>query len=424
MIEEKYALVDCNNFYVSCERVFNPKLENVPVVVLSNNDGCVVARSNEAKELGISMGVPFFKVEHLQKEKGLVALSSNYPLYGEMSNRVMRLIGDFAPRQEVYSIDESFLLVGGMPAILETAKTLKATVKQHLGLPVCVGIAPTKTLAKLSNSVAKSTKRFGGVFDFSAISQPKQDQLLNAIAVSDIWGVGRKLTERLRSMGISTALQLRESDLSYMERTFSVVMKRTIMELRGIACIDMENVGEARKQIVSSRSFGRNVLKLEELEEAVTMYATIACEKLRRDQSVTSEVQVFVRTSAYADDNFADSASVVIPVATDDTLTIVHSAIQALRAVFKPGYVYQKAGVTLSRVSPGEGRQMSLFNQAESAEKSEKMMKALDAANARWGRGTIFLAAEGTKKEWKVKSEYRSPSYLSEWTEIPVARAF
>ena len=424
MIEEKYALVDCNNFYVSCERVFNPKLAGKAVVVLSNNDGCVVARSNEAKELGISMGVPFFKVEHLTKEKGLIALSSNYALYGEMSNRVMRLIGEFAPRQEVYSIDESFLLVGGMPDLPETAKRLRATVHQYLGLPVCVGIAPTKTLAKLSNSVAKSTRRFAGVFDYTSIPQSKQAQLLNAIPVSDVWGIGRKLTEKLQSMGITTALALRDSDAAYMERTFSVVMKRTILELRGAACIDMENVGEARKQIVSSRSFGRNVVKLEELEEAVTLYATIACEKLRRDQSVASEVHVYVRTSAYTEEKFSDSNVVVLPVATDDTLTLVRSAIQALRRVFKSGYVYQKASVTLSRVSPREGRQISLFNQGETDEKSEKMMKALDAANARWGRGTIFLAAEGTKKEWQVKSEYRSPDYLSDWDQIPAVRAF
>jgi len=422
-MEEKYALVDCNNFYASCERVFNPRLEGKPIVVLSNNDGCVVARSNEAKELGISMGVPYFKVEHLKKEKGLIALSSNYALYGDMSARVMRLIGEFAPRQEVYSIDESFLLVAGMPDFIETAKTLRARVKQYLGLPVCVGIAPTKTLAKLSNSVAKSTKRFGGVFDYSAFSEAKQAQLLNAIAVSDVWGVGRKLTEKLRAMGISTALNLRESDVNYMERTFSVTMKRTILELRGQACIDLENVGEARKQIVSSRSFGRNVVCLEELEEAVTLYATIACEKLRRDQSVTSEVHVYVRTSAYTAENFADSNVVTLPVATDDTMTLVKAAMKALRGVFKSGYVYQKAGVTFSRISPREGRQISLFSQGNSCEKSEKMMKALDAANARWGRGTIFLAAEGTKKEWQVKSEYRSPAYTSEWDEIPIAKA-
>ncbi|HEY9685252.1 MAG TPA: Y-family DNA polymerase [Oculatellaceae cyanobacterium] len=423
MAEERFALVDCNNFYVSCERVFNPKLENKPVVVLSNNDGCVVARSNEAKSLGVTMGVPFFKVEHLTKERGLIALSSNYPLYGEMSARVMRLIGEFAPRQEVYSIDESFLQVSGLSAVVETGRLLKSTVKQHLGLPVCVGIAPTKTLAKLSNAVAKSTQRFGGVFDFSSISQTKQAQLLAAIPASDVWGIGRRLTEKLNSMNIVSALDLRNSDPDLMEKKFSVVIKRTILELRGVACVDMENVGEARKQIASSRSFGRSVLTLEELEEAVTMYTTIACEKLRRDESVAAEVNVYLRTSAYIENAFVDSHSVALPVATDDTLCLVKAAMQSLRSVFRPGFAYQKAGVVLGRVSPREGRQISLFMQSAANEKSEKMMKALDAANTRWGRGTIFLAAEGTKKEWKVKSQYRSPSYTTSWDEIPIARA-
>jgi DNA polymerase V len=423
MLDERFALVDCNNFYVSCERVFDPKLEGKPVVVLSNNDGCVVARSNEAKDLGITMGVPYFKVSHLEKESGLIARSSNYPLYGDMSARVMSLIGMFAPRQEIYSIDESFLLVGGIQNFADTAKVLKARVRQSLGLPVCVGIAPSKTLAKLSNSVAKSTKRFGGVFDFSALSKTKQSQLLNAIPVSDIWGIGRKLSERLRTMGIVTAFDLRDSDASEMEKLFSVVMKRTILELRGISCISIENMGEARKQILSSRSFGRSVQTLAELEEAVALYATKACEKLRRDESVASEVQVYVRTSPYAADRFADSSVIKLTAATDDTITLVKSAIEALRTIYQPGHIYQKAGVTLSKVSPKAGRQISLFEQAGTGVRSEKMMKALDAANAKWGRGTIFLAAEGIEKPWQVKSEFRSPAYTSNWNELPVVKA-
>jgi DNA polymerase V len=423
MIEERFALVDCNNFYVSCERVFDPKLEGKPVVVLSNNDGCVVARSNEAKELGITMGVPFFKVSHLEKEKGLIARSSNYPLYGDMSARVMSLIGTFAPRQEIYSIDESFLLIGGIQNFAETAKVLKARVRQSLGLPVCVGIAPSKTLAKLSNSVAKSTKRFGGVFDYSALSRAKQSQLLNAIPASDIWGIGRKLSERLRAMGIITALDLRDSDAGSMEKQFSVVMKRSILELRGISCISIEYMGQARKQILSSRSFGKSVQTLSELEEAVTLYATKACEKLRRDQSVAAEVQVYVRTSAYTAERFADSSSLTLSCPTDDTFTLVKSALEALRKVYQPGHIYQKAGVTLSKVSPRVGRQISLFEQNGQGARSEKMMKALDAANAKWGRGTIFLAAEGIEKPWQVKSEFRSPAYTSNWQEIPVVKA-
>lgn len=423
MQTEKFALVDCNNFYVSCERVFNPKLEGKPVVVLSNNDGCVIARSNEAKEIGVSMGVPFFKVEEMINKKGLIALSSNYPLYGDMSARVMKLIGSFAPGQEVYSIDESFLLVSGITAFADTARTLKDEVKQSLGLPVCVGIAPTKTLAKLSNNIAKSTKRFGGVFDYSSLSEEKQVQVLKAIPVGKVWGVGRKLQEKLINRNIITAYDLRESNLDEMTKLYSVVMRRTISELRGEACISMGNAGEARKQIVSSRSFGRNVQTLEEMEEAVTTYATKACEKLRRDESVTSEVQVSVRTSAYAAESFQDSGVVAIPVATDDTMVIVKLAIQALRSVYVQGYSYQKASVTLNKVSPKDGQQISLFDQSESKEKSEKMMRALDATNARWGKGTIFLAAEGIAKPWQVRAEFRTPGYTSRWDEIPKVKA-
>lgn len=391
--------------------------------MLSNNDGCVIARSNEAKAIGVTMGVPFFKIEEMIKKNGLIALSSNYPLYGDMSARVMKLIGSFAPGQEVYSIDESFLLVSGISAFADTARTLKDVVKQSLGLPVCVGIAPTKTLAKLSNNIAKSTKRFGGVFDYSALSEEKQIQVLKAIPVSKVWGVGRKLQEKLISRNIMTAYDLRESNLDEMTKLYSVVMRRTISELRGEACITLGNVGEARKQIASSRSFGRNVHTLEEMEEAVTTYATKACEKLRRDDSVTSEIQVSVRTSAYASESFQDSGVVSIPVATDDTMVIVKLAIQALRSIYVEGYSYQKASVTLNKVSPKDGQQISLFDHSDTKEKSEKMMKALDATNARWGKGTMFLAAEGIAKPWQVRAEFRTPGYTSRWDEIPRVKA-
>lgn len=423
MVGEKYALIDCNNFYVSCERLFDPKLDGKPVVVLSNNDGCVVSRSNEAKEIGVAMGVPYFKVIHLEKHKGLVARSSNYPLYGEMSSRVMKLLSGFAPGQEVYSIDECFLSVAGLPRPLETGRELKSAVKQFLGLPVCVGIAPTKTLAKLSNNIAKSTARFGGVFDYSALSEDKQVQVLKAMAVSKVWGVGKNLTEKLNGRGIYTAYDLRESDEVQMAKLFSVVLKRTILELRGEACIGLENVSEARKQILSSRSFGKNVLELTELEEAVAQYATRACEKLRRDASVTSEVSVSVRTSAYSDNNFSDSKTIALPCATDDTMILVKTAIQALREVYQKGYTYQKASVSLGKVQPKEGRQISLFTESGADEKSEKMMKALDAANSRWGRGTIFLAAEGIEKPWQMKAEHKSPAYTSSWDELPIVKA-
>lgn len=423
MSSDKYALVDCNNFYVSCERLFDPRLEGKPVVVLSNNDGCVVSRSNEAKDIGVTMGVPYFKVAHLEKQKGLIARSSNYALYGDMSARVMKLLGNFAPGQEVYSIDECFLSVEGLPNAVQTGREIKATVKQLLGLPVCVGIAPTKTLAKLSNNIAKSTQRFHGVFDYTLLSPEKQVQVLKAMAVSKVWGIGKNLTEKLQSRGIYTAYDLREADADQIGRLYSVVVKRTLLELRGEACIGLEHVSEARKQILSSRSFGRNVFELSELEEAVAQYATRACEKLRRDCSVTSEVQVSVRTSAYSDNNFADSKVITLPYATDDTMLLVKASIEALRQVYQRGYTYQKASVSFGKVQPKEGRQISLFTPSGADEKSEKMMKALDAANSRWGRGTIFLAAEGIEKNWQMKAEHKSPAYTSDWNDIPRVKA-
>ncbi|PZM81439.1 MAG: DNA polymerase V subunit UmuC [Candidatus Melainabacteria bacterium] len=423
MTSEQYALIDCNNFYVSCERLFDPKLEGKPVVVLSNNDGCVVSRSNEAKEIGVAMGVPYFKVAYLEKQKGLIARSSNYALYGEMSSRVMKLLSGFAPGQEVYSIDECFLSVGGLPNAVQTGRDLKAIVKQYLGLPVCVGIAPTKTLAKLSNNIAKSTQRFNGVFDYTALSEEKQAQVLKAMNVSKVWGIGRNLTEKLQGRGIYTAYDLRQADADQIGKLFSVVVKRTVLELRGEACIGLEHVGDARKQILSSRSFGRNVFELSELEEAVAQYATRACEKLRRDCSVASEVQVSVRTSAYSDNSFADSKVIVLPYATDDTMVLVKTAIEALRQVYQKGYSYQKASVSFGKVQPKEGRQISLFAPSGAEEKSEKMMKALDAANSRWGRGTIFLAAEGIEKPWQMKAEHKSPAYVSDWNDLPRVKA-
>ncbi|HEY9679387.1 MAG TPA: Y-family DNA polymerase [Drouetiella sp.] len=420
---EQFALVDCNNFYASCERVFNPKLQNKPVVILSNNDGCVVARSNEAKELGIKMGIPYFKIKPLVKQHGVNVLSSNYPLYGDMSARVMRVIGEFAPTQEVYSIDESFLHMTGMRDLDEVGREIRTRVKQWLGLPVCVGIAPSKTLAKLCNATAKSYSKLDGVLDYNSLSNDRQSRLLQTFDVGDVWGIGRKLTEKLNLLGVKTAYDLRERDPEEMSRRFSVVMKRTITELRGISCIDMENIEEARKQILSSRSFGKAVTELYELEEAVTMYTSRAAEKLRGDGSLATEVNVMVRTSPYITESYTDSATVRVPNPTDNTMTLIKCALEALHRIYKEGVVYQKAGVTLSNLIPKEGMQLSLFRSEVEDTKSERMMNVLDETNQKYGRGALFIAGEGVSKAWKIKAEFKTPSYTTSWDDLAIAHA-
>lgn len=421
---EQFALVDCNNFYASCERVFNPALRDKPIVILSNNDGCVVARSNEAKAAGVKMGVPFFKISALIKQHDIQVLSSNYALYGDMSARVMRVIGEFAPAQEVYSIDESFLHLTGMRDLARVGREIRVRVKQWLGLPVCVGIAPTKTLAKLSNATAKSYSKLDGVLDYNALSDERKAKLLRTFDVGDVWGIGRRLTEKLRLLGITTAYDLRESDPEEMSKRFSVVMKRTITELRGVSCVDMENVDEARKQILSSRSFGRAVTELHELEEAVTMYISRAAEKLRGDGSLANELHVYVRTSPYLENAYSESASIKLDHPSDDTMYLVKHAVEALQRIYKPGLVYQKAGVTLSNLLPNSGQQLSIFRSQSENDKSKRMMLALDQTNQKYGRGALFIAGEGVSKTWQIKAEYKTPSYTTNWDELAIAKAF
>ncbi|MBP7578476.1 MAG: Y-family DNA polymerase, partial [Candidatus Obscuribacter sp.] len=265
--DKLFALIDCNNFYVSCERIFNPSLEGKPVVVLSNNDGCVVSRSNEAKALGVKMGIPLFKIADLVKSQGVVTLSSNYALYGDISERIMSLLGKFSPHQEIYSIDECFLDFTGMPNPFELGCTIRQTIKKCIGVPVCVGIGPTKTLAKLGNFLAKQKGLADGVFNFDGLSAEDVDKLLARMAVEEVWGVGRKLTPRFDMLGIKTVKQLRDSDAELMQKQFSVVLKRTILELRGQSCLSLTEIAPSRKQIVSSRSFGTYVYKLQDLEQ-------------------------------------------------------------------------------------------------------------------------------------------------------------
>jgi len=295
------ALVDCNNFYVSCERLFQPKLEGKPVVVLSNNDGCVVSRSQEVKDLGINMAVPWFQLKDIAQRHGIIALSSNYALYADISNRVMRLLSQWSPNQEVYSIDECFLDLTGMDNmadLTEYAQTMRGAIKQCVGIPVCVGIAPSKTLAKLANHVAKKQKQYHSVCDFNAMTARVLDNLLAKIEVGAVWGVGRRSAERLQQMGIATVLELKCSPAKRVRAEFGVVMERIVAELNGEACIGLDEITTTRRQIICSRSFGVPVSLLADLEQAVIAYTSRAAEKLRGQQSLAGGIQVYIRTNS------------------------------------------------------------------------------------------------------------------------------
>lgn len=426
MAEQKlFALIDCNNFYVSCERLFNPKLEGKPVVVLSNNDGCVVSRSSEAKALGVKMGVPLYQINALVKSAGIVTLSSNYALYGDLSNRIMSILSGFSPYQEIYSIDECFLDFSGVPDRLRLAREIKETIKQCAGVPVCVGIGPTKTLAKLANYTAKTVSDCGGVFDFSALTECERDRIFSTLKAGEVWGIGRKLAQKFEQIGINTVLQLKDSSPELMRKQFSVVIERTVRELRGQSCLDMAEIASARKQIVSSRSFGKNVFELADLEQAVASYMAKAALKLRADRSLAGALEVYIRTNRFAEgsEQYAQTATVTLSHPTDDTMVLVKAASNALRQIYRSGYAYQKAGVSLLDLSNADERQLSLFQTEAVNTRSEKLMKLMDATNSAMGRGTLYLAAEGQNHSWQIKCNFKSPEYTTSWKGLAVARA-
>lgn len=420
------ALIDVNNFYVSCERVFNPKLKNKPVVVLSNNDGCAVARSNEVKALGIGMGAPWFKFKDLAKQHGIVAYSSNYALYADMSNRVMSILRQFSPDQEVYSIDESFLDLTGFQHrnLLEFGQQMRQRVLQWTGLPVSVGIASTKTLAKLANHCAKKRAEFNGVCDFNRMSPQTLNTLLGQIAVGEIWGVGRKLAPQLESLGFKTVLDLKLANPETLRQKFSVVMEKTIRELNGVVCIELEEVTPAKKQIVSSRSFGKPVEDLDSLSESVSLYMTRAAEKLRKQSSYAGALHVYIRTSPFKLDQpfYSNGYTVALPSPTDDTRQLVSVALWVLKRLYRSGYQYAKAGVMLNELVPAQGCQADLFARPTSNIKTANLMLAMDSINKKMGRESIKLASEGFKRPWKMKQENKSQNYTTHWDELLLVR--
>ena len=433
-----FALVDGNNFYVSCERVFRHSLRASPCVVLSNNDGCAIARSNEAKDLGIKMGAPWFQIQHLQESAGLVALSANFELYGEISDRMMSLAAALGHRQEIYSIDESFVDVSGIRGdISERARAIRARVHQWVGIPTCVGVAPTKTLAKLANHIAKQAERKPGsyppelaqVADLSRLPSSQLDGLLAETDVGEVWGVGRRIAEQLKAQGVATVLDLKRMSPSAARAGWSVIFERTVRELQGEPCMDMEDVAPAKQEIACTRSFGAPVRELDELIEAVTDFSSRAAQKLRGQASTTGQVMVFIRTSPFRKTP-QYSRSVVVPLRSPsaDTSAITGAALMGLKAIYKGGFDYAKAGVMLLDIGAASTVQLELNLESDDpAPKARpRLMDALDSVNDRFGRGTLKLASAGlgtAPRNWKMKQERRTPAYTTRWEEMPVVRA-
>lgn len=424
-----FALVDCNNFYASCEKLFDPKLKDRPVVVLSNNDGCVVARSAEVKALGIPMGVPWFKLRDEAKHYGIVAFSSNYSLYADLSNRVVEVLSMFSPNIEVYSIDESFLDISGFERVGYQAygAEIRQRVADWLGLAVCVGVGASKTLAKLANHAAKkSLAGNDGVCDFTTMSQAALEALFERIEVGEVWGIGRKINARLEAMGIRTVRQLRDADVELMRTKFSVVVERTVRELRGVSCLDLQEVVPEKQQIMSSRSFGQLVYYLAELEEAVASYVAKAAEKLRNQNSMAGAVQVYIRTNVFKPEvpQYQRAITVPLPEASSDTRVLTRWALRVLRRIYRPGYGYHKAGITLMDIVPATNQQFSLFASGGAVDaRSQALMGVLDGINGKYGRGTMRLAVEGVEKSWQMRRGNLSPGYTTDWTGLPVVMA-
>ena len=414
------ALVDCNNFYVSCERLFRPDLKTTPIVVLSNNDGCVVSRSNEAKVLGIRMGQPWFECKQQAEEQGILALSSNYALYADLSNRVMSILADFAPRTEVYSIDECFVDLTGMSKVRDTNYSMRDRVLQWTGLPVCVGVGPTKTLAKLANHIAKKHPRSRGVFNYNDLTDEQQTRLLGQINVGEVWGVGRKLTKHLAAHGINTVQDLRMAHAPTLRAEFGVVIEKTQRELQGVACIELEDHVTDKQQMICSRSFGKHVTGLAVLQDALSVFTATACEKLRAQNSHAALVQVFMLTNRFRQDlpQYNPSMAVPLPMPSNDSLVINRWVQHVAELLWRDGYKYKKAGIVLGDITPVSVVQTDWL-EPTSAANGTRLMSAIDGLNNRFGRGTIKVSAGGMCDGWAMRHERKSPNYTTEWDAVP-----
>ena len=414
-----FALVDCNNFYVSCERVFDPYLAKKPIIVLSNNDGCVISRSNEAKSLGVPMGAPFYKYREIIEKNNIEVYSSNYQFYGDMSQRVMKSLGMMIPKQdiEIYSIDEAFIRLDGYerPDVIDLSIEIKKNILNWTGIPISVGIAQTKTLSKVANHIAKKNTSTG-VFDIR--NNKLQEQILSNFQIEDLWGISYRLGKKLRKLGINNGLDLRNSDSKFIRKKFSIVLERMVYELRGIPCLDIEKVTN-KKSIMSSRSFGKLVTELESLEQAISTYATIACEKLRHQNSKSQGIYVFLQTNRFRKDlpQYRRSMKYKLDLPTSDTGYIINAGKKILKKIYRKGYHYQKCGIMLFDLSSKYIQQENLF--VKSNQSNEYLMESLDTINKAMGSDTVFFAAKGTQNNWKMRRNKLSSRYTTNWMELP-----
>ncbi|MFN4144934.1 MAG: Y-family DNA polymerase [Runella sp.] len=419
-----FGLIDCNNFYVSCERVFDPKLHNKPTVVLSNNDGCVIARSNEAKALGVAMGVPVFQIKELIEKYQIEVFSSNYALYGDMSDRVMKTIAELVPDIEIYSIDEAFIDLHNLPFqdLDLLAQNIRQTVGQWTGIPITIGISPTKTLAKIANRFAKKNCKNEGYYiietDFDA------EKAMAATPVEDVWGVGRRYAKMLVKHGIHNALELANSNEAWIRSKMSVVGVRMLRELKGEVCYQLDNQPAPKKGIIVSRSFGSPITHFDPLSEAVATFAARVGAKLRKQKSRTKLLHIFVHTNRFRTDlpQYYNLKSIQLPVATNCSFTLVEYALKGLKMIYKEGYQYKKAGVMCSDISPQNQVQLSIFENCR-FEIESKAMEALDKLNQKMGRDTVRVLAQGFDRSWHLKQERRTRRYTTNWNELLVVRA-
>ena len=418
-----FALADCNSFYASCERVFNPKLNNRPVVVLSNNDGCIVARTNEAKELGIKMGDPLFKAKKIIEKYNVKVFSSNYALYGSMSNRVMKILEQSFPNIEIYSIDEAFMEISDLKKIYdysEYTKKIREIILKWTGIPVSIGIGETKTLAKIANQIAKDNPKINGVFDITKIKN--KEKILKKIKVGKIWGIGNKLSKFLIKNNIYNAYEFIKQDNRWVRKNMNVLGLKTKMELNGISCYELENSFKQRKSCCVSRSFGKRITSLKNMREAVSTYISRAAEKIRNEKLVSNNINLYIRTSPFkkvAKEYYSNSVSIPLNFPTNNTIILNKATLLGLNKIFKKGYLYQKAGVILSGLE-NENSDLNLFE--EDDKKKEFLMNAFDFINQKYGNNSVRIASEGIEKKWLMKRSKCSSNFTTNLKDLLVVK--